>query len=143
MINRRHGLGSTIRLSTYASNLHYRKNTKGRLAERPTSSIALSLERGLNLEAPSFQKRLRDVLRVLVAACPLPQTSRPQILVGRKLVLPHNLLKFSDRRGDRSDRLRLTPVWISASLRHELLPFHSGEYELQKNFLNIRFSSVA
>src|SRR5579863_2527419 len=76
------------------------------------------LQRGFNLESPSFQKRLGNVLRVLVAPSPLPQAGRPQILVGGKLVLAHNLLEFSDRRGDRPDWLRFAPVRISASFGH-------------------------
>src|SRR5208282_2152874 len=81
------------------------------------------LERGLYLEAPSFQKRLRDVLGILVAARPLPQTGGAQILVGGELVLAHDLFKLRNSRDDRPNRLRLAPVWISASLRHERMPF--------------------
>src|SRR5580698_2670329 len=81
------------------------------------------LQRGLDLEAPSFQQRLRDVLRVLVTACPLPQASRPEILVGGELVFAHNLFEFGDGGGDGPDRLRLTPIRISASLGHEKTAF--------------------
>ena len=102
---------------------------KGSLESDPLElRIAESgLECGLDLEAPSFQKRLGDVLGVLIAASPLPQPCRPQILVGGELVLAHNLFKFGDRGGNGTDRLGLTPIRISASLRHGLLPFHSGE----------------
>src|SRR5215471_16548406 len=110
------------------------QNAKGRLLSGPFNSIDVlssNLQCGLDLKAPGFQKRLRNVLRILIPACPLSQTSRPQILVGGELVFPHNLLEFSNRWGDGANGLRFTPVWISASLCHEPLPFHSGEYELQ------------
>src|SRR5207245_10840405 len=77
------------------------------------------LQRGLNFEAPSFQQRLLNVLGILVAPRPLPQASGTQILVRREFVLPHNLFKFSDSRGNRANRLGLAPVGISASFRHE------------------------
>src|SRR5580658_865828 len=79
----------------------------------------LLLQRGLDLEAPGFQKRLWDVFGVLVAASPLAQAGRPQVLVGGELVLAYNLFKFGDGWGDRPDRLGLAPVRISASLGHE------------------------
>src|SRR5580692_625715 len=96
------------------------KKTKGRShPSDPEKILRPRLERGLNLEAPGFEQRLGDVLRILVAPSPLAQPGRAQILVGGKLVLAHDLLKFGDGRGDRSDRFGLTPVWISASLGHE------------------------
>src|SRR5208282_6670052 len=82
----------------------------------PSNFLHAGLQRGLDLKSPSFQQRLGNILRILVAACPLPQASRPQVLVGRELVLAHNLFEFCDGRGDRPDRLRLAPVRISASL---------------------------
>src|ERR1700730_2628688 len=112
----------------------------GPLQERPstTSYTHRELQRGLDFKAPGFEQRLRDVLRILVAACPLPQTSRPQILVGGEFVLAHNLLKFGDSRGNWADRLRLAPVRISASLGHEKLPFHlkGDELLLHANMAN-------
>src|SRR5271166_753742 len=104
-----------------------------RVAAGATLEIGFTpaLKRGLDLEAPSFQKGLRDVFGVLVAACPLPQTRRPQILVGGELVFAHNLLEFGDSWGNWPDRFGLAPVRISASLGHELLPFHSRGMKLQ------------
>lgn len=84
------------------------------------------LECGLDLETPSFQKGLRNVLRVLISASPLAQTSGPQILVRGQFVFAHNLLELCDRRGNGPDRFGFTPVRISASFGHELLPFHVG-----------------
>jgi hypothetical protein len=93
-------------------------------AERPSKPFSsLRLERGLDLESPGFEQRLRDVFRVLIATGPLAQARRAQVLVGRQLVFAHNLLKFGNGRGNRPDRLRLTPVRISSSLGHEKVPF--------------------
>src|ERR1700721_70224 len=55
----------------------------------PQNVLCSALERGLDLETPSLEQRFGNILRVLVAAGPLAQTSRPQILVGRELVFAH------------------------------------------------------
>ncbi len=81
--------------------------------------LQLRLKRGFDFEAPSFQKRLWDVLGVLIAASPLPQTGRTEVLVGGELVFAHDLLKFGDGGDNGTDRLGLAPVRISASLSHE------------------------
>src|SRR5579863_7328797 len=103
------------------------QNRKGRSSGAALKSFSqLRLQRRLDLEAPSFQQRLRNVLGVLVAARPLAQPRRPQILVGGELILAHNLLKFRDGRGYRPDRFGLAPVRISASLGHEKCLSTSG-----------------
>src|ERR1700722_686292 len=104
-------------------------NTKGRSGSDPCifnelnadfkSLRMLGLQRGLDFESPGFQKRLGNVLGVLIPACPLPQARRAQVLVGRELIFAHNLLKLSNGRDNGADRLRLAPVGISASLGHE------------------------
>src|SRR5436853_2167563 len=85
---------------------------------RPDFDLQILLEGGLDLEAPGFQQRLRNVLGILVPACPFPQTRRPQVLVGGELVFAHHLLELGDRGGDRPNGFRLPPVWVSASLCH-------------------------
>src|SRR5438067_8626400 len=67
-------------------------NKKGR--HQATLSLQRQLQSGLDLESPSLKQWLRDVLRILVPACPLAQPSRTQVLVWRKLVLAHHLLEF-------------------------------------------------
>jgi hypothetical protein len=95
------------------------------ISERPFKlHEAAVLQGGLDLEAPCFQKRLGDILGILVAAGPLAQARRPQILVRRELIFAYNLFEFGDGWGDRPDRLRLAPVRISASLGHEKMPFY-------------------
>src|SRR6266545_3191542 len=88
-------------------------------AAAPKRNKLITLKSGLYFKAPSFQKRLRDVLGVLVTACPLAQTRRPQVLVGGEFVLTHYLFELGDRGGDRPNGFGLTPVWVSASLCHE------------------------
>src|SRR4029077_10676973 len=96
------------------------RNSKGRSASDPFLKPQIfRLQRRLNLETPGFQKGFRNVLGVLVAPRPLAQASGPQILIRGELVLTHNLFKFGDSGSNRADGLRLTPVWISAPLRHE------------------------
>jgi|SRR5579863_412260 len=90
------------------------------------------LQGGFDLESPGLKKRLRDVLRVLVAACPLSQTGRPEILVGGELVFAHDLLELGDSGNNGPDRLGLAPVWISASLGHEkCLSYKRGIHSVQ------------
>ncbi len=95
--------------------------------ERPGEIFPAGLQRGLDLEAPGFQEGLGDVLGILVAAGPLAQAGRPEVLVGRKLVLAHNLLEFGDGGGNRADGLRLAPVGISATLGHKKCLSGSGD----------------
>src|SRR5580658_11342845 len=80
--------------------------------------IPVRLERGFDLESPSFKQRLRDVLRILVAPSPLAQTGGAQILVWREFVFADHLLELGNSRSDGPDRFGLTPVRISASLSH-------------------------
>src|SRR5215813_2899089 len=97
------------------------RNKKGRHHGGPMSlGFVLRLQGGFDLKAPCFQQRLGDVLGILVPSCPLPQTRRPQVLVGGELILAHHLLELGDRGGDRPNGFRLTPVWVSASLCHEV-----------------------
>src|SRR5580698_1857277 len=96
---------------------------KGRSVGSGPSILTKGLQRGLDLKAPGFEQGLRDVLRVLVAACPLAQARRAQVLVGGELGFAHHLLKFGDSRGHRPDWLRLAPIWISASLGHKKIAF--------------------
>src|SRR5581483_917225 len=58
---------------------HWR-NRKGR--HKATLALRNRLQGGLDLESPSLEQRLRDVLRILVPARPLPQASRTQVLIG-------------------------------------------------------------
>src|SRR5260370_3972354 len=81
--------------------------------------IWLRLQSGFDFEAPSFEQRFRDVLRVLVPTCPLAQARGAQVLVRGELVLAHDLFELGDGRDDGPDRLGLTPVGISATLCHE------------------------
>jgi hypothetical protein len=88
----------------------------------PAGGLNLSredLKSGFDLEPPSFQQGLRNVLGILVTPCPLAKASRTEVLVGSQLVLTNDLLKLSYRRGDGPDWLRLAPIRISASLCHE------------------------
>src|SRR5690349_9269141 len=86
---------------------------------RPKARKGLGLQSGFDFESPSFQKWFGDVLGIFVPACPLPQTRRPQVLVGGEFVLAHHLLELGDRGGDRPNGFGFTPVWVSASLCHE------------------------
>src|SRR3954453_6190123 len=86
---------------------------KDGLLEMPRS------EGGLDLEAPRLKQRLRDELRVLVPARPLTETGGAQILVGSELELFDRLFEGGHNRDDGPDRLRLAPVRIAATLRHD------------------------
>src|SRR3954464_11410149 len=70
------------------------------------------------LEAPCLEQRLRNVLRVLVAASPLAQAGGALKLVRCQLELLYYLLEFGRRRNNRADWLRLAPVRISTTLWH-------------------------
>src|SRR5712675_2637596 len=95
--------------------------------QRPLGRLSnLLLQRGFDFEAPGFQKRLGDVFGVLVAASPLAQTGRAQILVWSEFVLAHNLLKLRNGRDNWADGLGLAPVRISATLRHETCLSYNG-----------------
>src|SRR5579864_227830 len=116
-------------------------NRKGRssISSRSDPKFVLRLQRGFDFKTPGFQKRLGDVLRVLIAAGPLAQTSRAQILVGREFVLAHNLFEFGDGWGNGPNRLRLAPVWISASLGHEkCLSTYGDKTAISLNYLILR-----
>src|SRR6266404_1054688 len=78
-----------------------------------------SLEGGLDLESPSLQQRLRNVLGILVPTRPLAQTGGALVLLGLELELLHCLLKGGHNRDHRADRLGLPPVRISATLCHD------------------------
>jgi hypothetical protein len=97
-------------------------NRETRKAKGPPTAALVNfgfrLQSGFDLEAPCFKQRLRNVLGVLIAPSPLPQTGRAQVLIRGKLVLPHDLLKLGNSGDNRPDGLRLTPVRISATLSH-------------------------
>jgi hypothetical protein len=80
---------------------------------------SLRLQSGFDFKTPSFEQGLRNVLGILVPACPFAQPGRAQILVRGKFVFVHNLLEFGYRRSDWADRLRLAPIGVSASFGHE------------------------
>src|ERR1700749_3668422 len=74
-----------------------------------------SLQCAFNLKTPGFQKRFGDVFAVLVAACPLAQTSRPDVLIRCQLEFLNSLFKRCNYGDDWPDGLRLAPVRITAS----------------------------
>src|SRR5271154_1515447 len=78
------------------------------------------LQGGLNLESPGLKQGLRDVLRILVSPSPLPQPRRADILIGSQLEFLNHLFERGYGGNDRSDRLRLAPIWISTTLCHLL-----------------------
>src|ERR1700683_1515771 len=131
MADRLAGPGAEALPSTAVFSLRWKHQTRWQSCNEKRAAfrrplevlLSLRLQRGFDFESPSFEKRFGDILRVLVAACPLPQAGRPEILVRGEFVLAHNLLKLGDGRDYRPYRLRLAPVWISASLGHETLPF--------------------
>jgi hypothetical protein len=94
-----------------------KKRSAALVGRRHLLSIC-KLERRLNLEAPGFQQRLRNILRVLVPPSPLPQSGRTNVLVGGKLELLHNLFERGYRWNNRPNGLGLAPVWISTTLCH-------------------------
>ena len=108
---------STRTRAFHAANFQSPKKQKGRFCG-PFNSNFWNLQSGFNLKAPCFQKRLRDVLRVLIAARPLAQPRRPQVLVRGELILANDLFELSDRRSNGPDRLGLPPIGVSASLGH-------------------------
>src|SRR6185312_1444877 len=89
-----------------------------RYLPNPIHRSGHTLQRGLDLKSPGLEKRLRDVLRILVSPRPLPQTRGPYVLVRGQLVFLHNLFQRCHRRDNRPNRLRLAPIWISAALCH-------------------------
>src|SRR5581483_5358526 len=76
-------------------------------------AIERALQRRFDLESPGFQKRLRDILGILVPAGPLPKTGGPDILIRCELELLDDLFKGGHSRHYRADGLRLAPVRIS------------------------------
>src|SRR5271166_2838029 len=100
------------------------KREKRRAAKRAADAALGAkwpkLQSGLDLESPSFQKRLRNVLGVLVLSRPFTQTGGTNVLVRLELELLYDLLKLSNSGHYRTDRFRLAPVRIAASLCHRL-----------------------
>src|SRR3954466_1459296 len=92
---------------------------KGRRSRRPSSPNRL--QRGLDLESPSLEQGLRNVLGILIPARPFTQTRGALVLLGLALDLLHCLLEGGHDRVHRVDRLGLSPVRISATLCHDLL----------------------
>src|SRR5271166_4292518 len=93
------------------------KREKRRAAKRAADAALGAkwpkLQSGLDLESPSFQKRLRNVLGVLVLPRPLTQTGGTDVLVGLELELLYDLFELGNGRNNRADRLRLAPVRIA------------------------------
>src|SRR5689334_3532630 len=77
-----------------------------------------SLQCALNFETPGFKQRFRNILAVFIAACPLAQASRPDVLIRCQLEFLDCLFKRRNNGDDWPDGLRLTPVWITASPCH-------------------------
>src|SRR5579884_4513884 len=93
-------------------------NRKGSPMWRPFPLYQTFLQRRFDLETPRFQKWFRNILGVLVPAGPFAQAGGTQVLVWRQFVFPNHLFEFSHCRNYRSNRLRLPPIRISASLSH-------------------------
>src|SRR5262249_49961270 len=77
-----------------------------------------SLQCRLNFESPGLQQWLRNVLGVLIAPRPLPQTGGAEVLVWGQLELFHCLFERGHNGDHWANRLRLAPVRIAASSCH-------------------------
>src|SRR5947209_7219524 len=77
-----------------------------------------SLQRRLDFKTPGFQQRLWNIFGVLVTPRPLTQAGRANVLVRGEFEFLHCLFKRSDDWDDRTNRLRLAPVRITASFCH-------------------------
>src|SRR5215510_5327440 len=113
-------------------NISTAKNKKA--ADKTAFFIRPRLQGGLNFESPGFQQGLRDILGVLVTPSPFAQTRRTEILVRGQLEFLHRLLERRYHGDHRPNRLRLAPVWISASSCHSIRPAFS---ESMKNACQI------
>lgn len=111
-----------------ASTKHPKNTTAAGTRQRPFCVFRYALQRRLDFEAPGFQQGFRNILRVLVAPCPLTQAGRANVLIRRQLELLHRLFERCNYRDDRPDGLRLAPVRITASLCHIkfVLPFRGS-----------------
>jgi hypothetical protein len=76
------------------------------------------LQRGFNLKTPGLEEGLRDILGILVPACPLPQAGGPDVLVRAELELLDDLLEGGHCGYNRTNGLRLAPIRISTTLCH-------------------------
>jgi len=83
----------------------------------------VQLQRGFDFEAPGFQKRLGDVLRVLVLPRPFAQPGGADVLIRLEFEFLHHLLKLGDGGHDRADRLGFAPIRIAASFCHACVCF--------------------
>ena len=94
----------------------------GQQKRRPEAAslfeLAEVLQRRFNLKSPGLEKGLRDVFGVLVAARPLAEASRPDVLVRGQLELLGDLLKRGNCRHNRANGLRFAPVRVSTTLCH-------------------------
>jgi hypothetical protein len=82
------------------------------------ANLLADLQRRLDLEAPGFKKSFRNILGVLVSPSPFPQPSRPDVLIGAKLELLHNLLEGGHSGDNGANGLRLAPVRITTTFCH-------------------------
>ena len=79
------------------------------------------LQSRLNLKAPGFKERLRNVLGILVPTGPLAQTGRPDVLIRGELELLDDLFEGGHGGDNRADGLRLAPIRISSTFCHLVL----------------------
>jgi len=78
----------------------------------------VQLQRGFDFEAPGFQKRLGDVLRVLVLPRPFTQPGGADVLIRLQLEFFHHLFELGDGGDDRANGLGFAPIRIAASFCH-------------------------
>jgi hypothetical protein len=76
------------------------------------------LQRRLDLKSPGFQKRLGNILGILVPARPLPEAGGPDVLVWSKLKFLDDLFEGGHSGYHRANWLRLSPIRISTTLCH-------------------------
>src|SRR5215831_9726084 len=84
-----------------------------------------NLQSRLDLKAPCFKERLRNVLGVFVPTGPLSESGGPDVLIRGQLELLDDLLEGGHGGDDGPDGLRLAPIRISSAFCH--LVFCSSE----------------
>src|SRR5580658_7698105 len=118
----RWGLGTGVRVIAIVS---HSRLIDAQTAKAPLEGGAFwstanlkKLQRRFDLKTPGFKKGLRDVLRILVPASPLPEAGGPDVLVRAELELLYNLLEGGHSGHYGTDRLRFAPIRISTTLCH-------------------------